>query len=180
VPCRPEHSARTGSTYTLRWLSACAILAAVGVGLGMLMWGPIVALLGVAFGSLAAWWLCVCTLPDQRSDRPGSRFSPAVVATSSLTGGGAVGLRAVFELSPAIGIVVLLAVVATCPALVNRLRTPALDRVESDVPPLAATQKAIWAASTAALASTSSVQDRLELIEARQHMLDALFDDRPR
>jgi len=99
MSCRSEQPAvLPQSAYALRWLDACAVLATVGVGVGMLLWGPAVALLSVASGTLFVWLLRVCALPQQPGDLPRLCVSSSVVPSSLLMSSGAVGLRALLKL----------------------------------------------------------------------------------
>jgi hypothetical protein len=112
-------------SYTRVWARAWSVVAALGVGLGMLEWSAATALVAMlAVTALAAAVLTLLTneLWAPADGRGGGR---RVLDRSLAIGSGAVAALALVTASPVLMLLVTLLAVMTCPPVVTRLSTRA-------------------------------------------------------
>jgi len=163
-----------GSSYELRWLRACSLVVAVGIGIGLLLWPlwSVAAQTIVPFG--LACMLQASTAPNEvrrvGAPRPTWRL---VVARAFVMGGMLPAGRAFADLSvPLAALVVGLAALSSPPVLVWVSRVCRGMAAPSADPETAARLRA-WIISGHALGKATTDADRLAVVERRQSMLDA-------
>ena len=188
-------------TYPERWTCWWLTVASVGVGLGVLVWQPLVVALSLALTSLAAAALLVMLGTRFDSNTPPLltlRSWQHVVGTAMALGGAATAVTVVAMWSWTFAVLTLAAACCTSPWAVARLKESrltassaaevpphqdpvhALHRGRPGVDPQSAQRLstadlcAAWRISLHALASAPDTQARIHVVSARQVYLDEM------
>lgn len=111
-----------GRGYATRWRQAWTVVAAVGVGVAMIAWSPLVAALALALSSLCAGGALLMLESSRKHGDPAPRWGLTLAARALLVGCGVVGLWALASVSLSLGLLMGLLVVLSAPWTVHRVR----------------------------------------------------------
>jgi hypothetical protein len=126
-------------TYKAWWVRAWCVAAAVGVGVAMLEWTPLVTA-GVVLGLAVCVAIVLALLTAEGIVSTGATSARAFVATRSLAAGaGLVSLLALASASPTLALLAALLLLGSAPPLLDRItfgraRPPAFERQPRRLP----------------------------------------------